>query len=91
MAFLVLINASAFLFIVVYIFISLSALKVSKCDLSSRKKKNPFLWRTCGNTWAVSDLEIDRSWKNTAKCHDGQFNTRASPGERGIFKNPLLS
>lgn len=42
-------------------------------------------------TRGLSDLEIDRSWKNTAKCHDGQFNTRASPGERGIFKNPLLS
>lgn len=77
MAFFVLINASVFT-IVVYIFISLCALKESKRDLSNRKDENPFLWRNCRNMWAVGDPEIDCPWENTAKCHDGQFNTRAS-------------
>lgn len=40
---------------------------------------------------AMSDPEIDGSWENAVKCQDGQFATRASPGEGGIFKKLPLS
>lgn len=39
----------------------------------------------------MSDPEIDGSWENAVKCQDGQFATRASPGEGGIFKKLPLS
>jgi len=40
---------------------------------------------------AMSDPEIDGSWENIVKYQDGQFTTRAAPGEWGIFKKLPLS
>lgn len=72
-------------------FISLCTLKQLKCDLSSRMEETPLLRRTYVLCRALSDPEIDDSWENTVKHQDGQFATRASPGEQGIFKKLPLS